>query len=369
LYDLDDWVKFAGEHAIDLVVPGPELPLIDGIADALEERGILCCGPTKAAAQLESSKIFTKHLCEAAGIPTAPWQSFTDLSRAKQFVRQIYGSPLVIKADGPAAGKGVVLPLNQEEALAALDMMMSERRFGEAGAAVVLEERLVGQELSFFALCDGTTAIPFGFARDYKRVSADPTSANTGGMGAISSSDLCSTELTREVMARIILPTLGALARRHIAYRGILYAGLMLTDYGVKLIEFNVRFGDPECQALMLRMDFDLFPFLLEAAKGNIGTMMPTWSTDTAVAVVVAAPGYPEAPTHGSVIRLPEIRLPQTVVFHAGTAKRDGELVAVGGRVLTVCSRGETAAAIGNAYAAIEQVDWSEGYYRKDIGS
>jgi phosphoribosylamine---glycine ligase len=369
--DFPALVAFAQDNEIDLVVPGPEAPLVAGITDAMEAASIPCIGPTRAAAQLEASKAFTKELCAAAGIPTAQWERFDDVAVARAFVRR-RGAPLVVKADGLAAGKGVVVAATEDEALAALEAMMEDRAFGEAGASVVIEECLEGEEVSLFALCDGETALPFGAAQDHKRVGEGETGANTGGMGAYSPTPSFPPALQEAAMDGIIRPALAEMSRRGTPFRGILYAGLMLTSAGVKLIEFNVRFGDPECQALLPRMMSDLLPALQAAYDGELKNFDVRWHDFASMAVVMAARGYPEAPERGSAIRGLDraAALPGVQIFHAGTeAGVDGTIRAAGGRVLNVCATGaDLRAAREAAYTAVRLIDWPEGFCRQDIG-
>ena len=364
-------VAFAQDNEIDLVVPGPEAPLVAGIADAMEEAGIPCIGPSREAARLEGSKTFTKELCDAAGIPTALWERFDEAEAAREFVRH-RGAPVVVKADGLAAGKGVVVAATSAEALAAIDAMMEARTLGDAGASVVIEECLVGEEVSLFALCDGVTALPLGAAQDHKRVGDGDTGPNTGGMGSYSPTPVFSPALQDAAMDGIIRPALAEMARRGTPFRGILYAGLMLTTEGVKLIEFNVRYGDPECQALVLRLKSDLLPALQAAYDGELKNFDLRWNDDASIAVVMAARGYPEAPERGSEIRGLDraAAVPNVQIFHAGTeADAQGQLRATGGRVLTVCAAGADLLAAHNAaYAAIGVIDWPEGFCRTDIG-
>jgi len=369
--DLAALVSFARDNAIDLVIPGPEAPLVAGITDAMEAAGIACCGPTQAAAQLEGSKTFAKEICDAASIPTPRWERFEDAEAAREFVRR-RGAPLVVKADGLAAGKGVVVAATEQDALAAIDAMMDARVFGDSGAAVVIEECLVGDEISLFALCDGTHALPLGSAQDHKRVGDGDTGPNTGGMGCYAPTPMFPPALEQAAFEGIIQPALAEMARRGTPFRGVLFAGLMLTSDGLKLIEFNVRFGDPECQVLLLRLRSDLLPALLAAHDGELAHFDLRWHDSAAVAVVMAARGYPEAPEHGSEIRGLESAAakPGVQVFHAGTiADVDARVRAAGGRVLTVCATGTTLqAAFDSAYAAVEAIDWPEGFYRHDIG-
>jgi phosphoribosylamine--glycine ligase len=369
--DISALVAFARDNAIDLVVPGPEGPLVAGITDAMEGAGIACCGPTQAAAQLEGSKTFTKQICDAAGIPTARWERFEDAEAAREFVRR-RGVPIVVKADGLAAGKGVVVAITEDAALAAIDSMMDARIFGESGAAVVIEECLTGDEVSLFALCDGTHAVLLGSAQDHKRVGDGDTGPNTGGMGCYAPTPMFGPDLEQAVMDRIIRPTLAEMAQRGTPFRGILFAGLMLTPDGPKLIEFNVRFGDPECQVLLLRLRSDLLPALLAAHDGELAHFDLRWHDSAAIGVVMAARGYPNAPEQGSEIRglTAAATTPGVQIFHAGTtADTDGHLRAAGGRVLTICATGASLrAARDAAYAAVDAIDWPEGFCRRDIG-
>jgi phosphoribosylamine--glycine ligase len=370
--DIAALVGFARDNAIDLVFPGPEAPLAAGITDAMEAAGIPCCGPTAAAARLESSKSFTKTLCDEAAIPTAGWERCTTAEAAHAAIRR-RGAPVVVKADGLAAGKGVVVAATAAEAHAAVDAIMTGRSLGEAGATVVIEECLAGEELSFFALCDGVHALPLGGAQDHKRVGDGDTGPNTGGMGAYSPVPALTPALEATIMDRIVRPALAAMTARGTPFRGILFVGLMLTADGPKLIEFNVRFGDPECQVLLPRLKSDLLPALLAACEGELGQFDLRWYDLAALAVVLAASGYPEAPQRGSEIRGLEAAaaLPGVQIFHAGTARDDaGRLVAAGGRVLTVCATGADAAqARARAYAAVDAIDWPEGFCRRDIGA
>ena len=371
MLDFPALVAFAQDNAVDLVVPGPEAPLVAGIADAMEAAGVPCCGPSRAAAQLEGSKSFTKEICDAAGIPTAQWERFDDAEAAREFIRR-RGAPIVVKADGLAAGKGVVVAASEAEALAAVDAMMEARAFGEAGAAVVIEECLTGDEVSLFALCDGTAAVSLGSAQDHKRVGDGDSGPNTGGMGCYSPTPMFSPALEQAAMERVVRPVLAEMARRGTPFRGVLYAGLMLTADGAKLIEFNVRFGDPECQVLLLRLHSDLLPALQAAYDGELANFDLRWRDTAALGVVMAARGYPEAPEHGSVIRGLDraAAIPGVQVFHAGTeADANGVIRAAGGRVLTVCGTAPALAAARDiAYAGVAAIDWPEGFCRRDIG-
>jgi phosphoribosylamine---glycine ligase len=363
-------VAFAKNNEIDLVVPGPEAPLVAGLADALEEEAIPCCGPSSLAAQLEGSKTFAKQLCDHVGIPTALWERFDDAEHARDFVRR-RGAPVVIKADGLAAGKGVVVAETEAEALAAIKAMTEDRTLGAAGETIVIEERLHGPEISFFALCDGTDALPIGAAQDYKRVGERDTGPNTGGMGAISPPPLWSDALQEEALTRVVRPALAELAHRGSPFRGILFAGLMLTEQGLKLIEFNVRFGDPECQALVLRLKSDLLAALVAACDGELRNFDLRLYERPSVAVVLAARGYPGPPARGGEIRglEAEASLSGAEVFHAATRAAEGKIIADGGRVLTICATGDNLAnARDIAYRAIANIDWPDGFCRRDIG-
>ena len=368
--DIAALVAFARENRADLVLPGPEAPLVAGLADALAAAGIRCCGPSAAAARLEGSKSFAKEIADAAGIPTARWERFADVAGAVEFIRR-RGAPIVVKADGLAAGKGVVVAESEAEAEAAIAAFLAERTLGEAGASLVIEECLFGEEVSLFALCDGTEAVFLGAAQDHKRVGEGDTGPNTGGMGAYSPPPTFTPALTDAAMAHIIRPALAEMAARGTPFRGILFAGLMLTADGPKLIEFNVRFGDPECQALVLRLRSDLLAALLAACDGELADFDLRWSDRASIAVVVAARGYPGTPARGGVIGGLDraASIPGVRVFHAGTDLRGDRLVANGGRVLTVAAAGDDLAAARNAaYAAIAEIDWADGFCRRDIG-
>ncbi|MCO6392079.1 phosphoribosylamine--glycine ligase [Aliihoeflea aestuarii] len=353
--------------AIGLVVIGPEAPLVAGLADVLRAHGIRVFGPSAAAARLEGSKGFTKDLCAKYDIPTAAYERFNNAPKAKAYVRA-QGAPIVIKADGLAAGKGVTVAMTLDEAFAAIDDCF-EGGFGEAGAEVVVEEFMQGEEASFFCLCDGKTALPFGTAQDHKRVGDGDTGPNTGGMGAYSPASVLTSELVDQVMKTIIEPTMKGMAEMGAPFSGVLYAGLMLTPDGPKLIEYNTRFGDPECQVLMMRLKEDLLILLNAAADGQLAHMSARWRDQVALTVVMAAQGYPATPEKGSVIRGLDRVGDDVEVFHAGTARKDGEIVANGGRVLNVTAMALTvSAAREKAYAAIERIDWPEGFCRRDIG-
>jgi phosphoribosylamine--glycine ligase len=362
-------IDFCRIQSIDLVVIGPEAPLVAGLADDLAAAGIAVFGPTAEAARLEGSKAFTKELCDRQGIPTAAYGRFNNAPKAKAYVRQ-QGAPIVIKADGLAGGKGVTVAMTVEEALAAIDDCF-EGAFGDAGAEVVVEAFLEGEEVSFFCLCDGRTALPLTSAQDHKRVGDGDTGPNTGGMGAYSPAPIFDAAMQARVMEEIIAPTLSGMAAMGCPFTGVLYAGLMVTDEGPKLIEYNVRFGDPECQVIMPRLRDDLLPLLKAAAEGALGDATARWTDDTALTVVMCAPGYPAAPGKGSVIGGLDKTgaMDGVTIFHAGTATRNGELVAHGGRVLNVTATGSTVSeAQALAYQAVEAIDWPDGFCRSDIG-
>ncbi|KAA0972462.1 phosphoribosylamine--glycine ligase [Aureimonas fodinaquatilis] len=355
-------VEFCTRNEIDLVVVGPEVPLVAGIADALEKAGILVFGPSRAAAQLEGSKGFTKELCSRANIPTARYRRFNNVEKAKAYIRS-EGAPIVVKADGLAAGKGVTVAETVDEALAAVEDWLTE-----PGAEVVVEECLTGPEISVFCLCDGKIAVPFGTAEDHKRAYDGDKGPNTGGMGAYSPSGLVTPELLSRAMDDIIYPTLREMAEAAMPFKGILYAGLMLTADGPKLIEYNVRFGDPECQVLLMRLKSDLLPMLLGAAKGDLSGVEPQWSEEPAVTVVMASNGYPGSYARGTHIRhLPPVADGEKI-FHAGTRLEGDRLLADGGRVLNVTARGATVVeAVSKAYKLVSKVDWPDGFCRSDI--
>ncbi|TCH98049.1 phosphoribosylamine--glycine ligase [Roseococcus sp. SYP-B2431] len=369
--DVAGIVALAKSEAIELVVVGPEAPLTLGMADACAEAGIPCFGPRKAAALLEGSKSFFKEIANAAGAPTAAHGRFTDAASARAYIRA-QGAPIVVKADGLAAGKGVVVAATVEEAEQAVTEMMEEGLHGAAGSTLVIEECLLGEEISFFALCDGQHAVPLGAAQDHKRVGDGDTGPNTGGMGAYSPPPAFTEPLQAEVMRTCITPVLAELARRGTPFQGVLFAGLMLTADGPKLLEFNVRFGDPECQALMLRLRSDLLPALLAATQGELKDFDLRWEKSASIVVVMAAEGYPTTPRRGTEIRGLEAaaQVPGAQIFHAGTARdQEGRLVANGGRVLGVGATGATLAeAREAAYAAVAKVEWPGGFCRGDIG-
>jgi phosphoribosylamine--glycine ligase len=366
---IESVVAFARDENVGLVVIGPEAPLVAGLADRLREDGVLTFGPDRAAAQLEGSKGFTKDLCARENIPTAGYGRFTDLAAAQGALDR-FGLPVVIKADGLAAGKGVVIAQNRAEADAALVDMFGGG-FGSAGAEVVIEQFLTGEEASFFALTDGTTVVPFGSAQDHKRVGDDDTGPNTGGMGAYSPATILTPALEAQVMAEIVEPTIRAMAAAGMPYSGVLSAGLMLTPTGPQLIEYNARFGDPECQVLMMRLQDDLIDVLLAVAEGRLAEIArPRLAPQTALTVVMAARGYPGTPEKGGAINgIAAAEHEGAKIFHAGTAQTASGLVANGGRVLNVSAMAPT---IGEArqiaYDAVDRLDFASGFCRRDIG-
>jgi len=361
-------IDFCRAKEIDLVVVGPEAPLVAGLVDDLEAAGIKAFGPGKAAAQLEGSKAFTKGVCDEAGIPTAGYGRFDNLQAALAYVRE-KGAPIVVKADGLAAGKGVVVAMTLPEAEAAVAACF-EGSFGAAGAEVVIEEFLEGEEASFFVLSDGTHALPLATAQDHKRAYDGDEGPNTGGMGAYSPAPVLTDALIADVMKRIIEPTIATLAKRGTPFKGVLFAGLMITADGPKLIEYNTRFGDPECQVLMMRLKSDLLDLILASVEGTLGTASADWRDDVALTVVMAAKGYPGSYEKGTEIRgLAPLTEAGLQVFHAGTKLDGGRVLANGGRVLNVTALGASVSdAQKRAYAAIEKIDWPEGFCRTDIG-
>ncbi|MEJ0075515.1 MAG: phosphoribosylamine--glycine ligase [Alphaproteobacteria bacterium] len=362
-------IALAKKLAADFVVVGPDNPLVAGIVDDLEAAGLRTFGPTSAAARLEGSKGFTKDLCRRYGIPTAAYERFSEAAAARAYVRA-QGAPIVVKADGLALGKGVVVAQTLPEAEAAIDMMFSGS-FGAAGSEVVIEEFLTGEEVSFFALCDGETAIPLASAQDHKRAFDGDKGPNTGGMGAYSPVPAFTDDLAQRAMSDFVLPTVRAMKEMGCPFKGILYLGLMLTAQGPKLIEYNVRFGDPECQVLMLRLMSDLVPALIASRDGQLKNFDLRWYTEAALTVVMATKGYPGSYGKGSVIRGLDAAgaLEGVEIFHAGTKAEGGQIIANGGRVLNVCGGGKTVAeAQSRAYAAVDKIDWPEGFCRRDIG-
>ena len=362
-------VAFCEETAIDFVVIGPEAPLAAGVGDRLRAAGIACFGPSAAAARLEASKAFTKEICAAVNAPTAGYAHFTDANAARAYVRD-QGAPIVIKADGLAAGKGVVVAMTEAEALDAVDTMFGGE-FGAAGAEVVIEEFMEGEEASFFVLVDGETCLPVGTAQDHKRVGEGDSGPNTGGMGAYSPAPVLTDAIAQIALDQIVRPTMAEMVRRGMPYQGVLYAGLMIKDGQPRLVEYNVRFGDPECQVLMMRLGGQALDLLLACADGRLDQMQVNWADDHAMTVVMAAKGYP-----GSYAKNTEIRgvdaCPEDsshMVFHAGTVRADGRLMANGGRVLNVTARGATLAqAQQRAYDMVDRIEWPDGFCRRDIG-
>ena len=362
-------VAFCAENAVDFVIVGPEAPLAAGVADATRAAGILTFGPSARAARLEASKAFTKEICDACAAPTAAYARFTSAEPARAYIRA-QGAPIVVKADGLAAGKGVIVAMSEAEALDAIDDMFGGA-FGAAGAEVVIEEFMAGEEASFFILTDGITALPIGAAQDHKRVGDGDTGPNTGGMGAYSPAPVLTQAIQDQAMAEIVLPTIAEMAKRGTPYQGVLYAGLMIKDGKARLVEYNARFGDPECQVLMMRLGAQALDVLLACAEARLGQAQVNWADDHALTVVMAAKGYPGAYDKGSVIhglkRLPEDS--RHMCFHAGTVEKDGRILANGGRVLNITARGDTLEEARNrAYAMIDHLDWPEGFCRSDIG-
>ncbi len=369
--DIEGLVAAAKEKAIDLVVVGPEAPLVAGLVDRLQAAGILAFGPTAAAAQLEASKSFTKALCDRHSIPTAAYRRFTESAPALAYLQE-QGAPIVIKADGLAAGKGVTVAMSLEEAERAVVEALDEGVFGSAGAAVVIEEFLVGEEASFHALVDGEAVLPLAGAQDYKQVGEGDQGANTGGMGTLSPTPILDEAMAARVLEEIVQPTVRAMAEEGYPFKGVLYAGLMITEAGPKLIEYNVRFGDPECQVLCIRLMSDLLPALVAAAEGGLKHLSLRWHDEAALCVVMAAKGYPGAYQKGSRIAALDAAaaLPGVRIFHAGTKlSADQAVLANGGRVLGVTARGPSLLqAQQRAYAAVDAIDWPEGFCRRDIG-
>jgi phosphoribosylamine--glycine ligase len=362
-------VTFAEENSIDFVIVGPEAPLAAGVADRLRDAGLLVFGPSAEAAKLEASKSFTKEICDAANAPTAAYGHFTDADAAKAYVRA-QGAPIVVKADGLAAGKGVIIAETVAEAEAAIDDMFGGA-FGGAGAEVVIEEFMQGEEASFFVLCDGTDVLPIGTAQDHKRVGEGDTGLNTGGMGAYSPAPVLTDAIAQTALDQIIKPTMAEMAKRGAPYQGVLYAGLMIENGQPRLVEYNVRFGDPECQVLMMRLGAQAMDLMHACAEGRLAEARVNWADDHAMTVVLAANGYPGSYEKGSVIggldALPEDSF--QMMFHAGTTEQDGKITATGGRVLNATARGATLQeARDRAYAMVDQVNWPEGFCRRDIG-
>jgi len=362
-------INFCDGNAIDFVIIGPEAPLAKGVGDRLRDAGLLVFGPSEAAAKLESSKSFTKDICDAAQAPTAGYGHFTDAEAARAHIRA-QGAPIVVKADGLAAGKGVIVAETEDQAIEAIDDMFGGA-FGGAGAEVVIEEFMQGEEASFFVLCDGTDALPIGRAQAHKRIGEGDTGPNTGGMGAYSPAPVLTDDVAARAMDEIIRPTLRVMAERGTPYQGVLYAGLMIKDGQPRLVEYNVRFGDPECQVLMMRLGAQALDLMQAAAEGRLSEVKAQWADDHAMTVVMAAKGYPGSYEKGSIIKglgdCPEDSF--NMVFHAGTGEQDGQIIATGGRVLNVTARGASLQeARDRAYAMIDKIDWPQGVCRRDIG-
>ena len=369
--DIDGLVAFSVENGIELVVIGPEGPLVMGLADRLNDVNIRAFGPSAAAAIIEGSKGYMKDLCARYDIPTAAYGRFTDPAAAKGFIAE-RGAPIVVKTDGLAAGKGVLICETVDQANTAVDDMMTGGAFGDAGTEIVIEEFMEGEEASFFALVDGENALPLAAAQDHKRVGDGDTGLNTGGMGAYSPAPVVTEDIAATVMEKIILPTVAGMKADGTPYKGVLYAGLMLTDEGPKLIEYNCRFGDPECQVLMTRLMSDLVPALIAACDGELKDFDLRWFDEAALTIVMAANGYPGAYEKGSIIGgLDKAeKIAGALIFHAGTAtNEDGDTVATGGRVLNVTANASTIAeAQERAYKAVDRIDWPGGFCRRDIG-
>jgi phosphoribosylamine--glycine ligase len=365
---IEDLREFARAHAIDCTIVGPELPLVRGLADVFAAAGLRVFGPGRRAAELEGSKAFAKRVMERAGVPTAAHRTFDDAEAASAHARAL-GAPLVVKADGLAAGKGVIVCASVDEALGAIDAVMVRRSFGEAGRRIVIEEFLAGEEVSFMALSDGRTVVPLASSQDHKRLADGDRGPNTGGMGAYSPSPLVTPALERAIMDDIIRPTLATLAAEGIPYRGVLYAGLMVEHGHARVLEFNVRFGDPECQVLMLRLRSDLVDLIAAVLDERLAACTPEWDPRPSVGIVLAAEGYPGEPVHGAPISgLDAAPADGTVVFHSGTTRHRDEVVASGGRVLTVAALGDDlAAAVERAYAGVARVGFRGMQYRRDI--
>jgi len=369
--DIDGLIAFVQQEAVDYVVVGPEAPLVLGLVDRLEEIGVKAFGPSAAAAQLEGSKGFTKDICARYGIPTAAYARFTEAAAAKAYVRE-QGAPIVVKADGLAAGKGVTVAMTEAEALTAIDEAMAGGAFGEAGAELVIEAFLEGEEASFFALVDGETALPLVTAQDHKRAFDSDEGPNTGGMGAYSPAPVMTEELIQQTLERIIRPTVAAMKAEGTPYKGVLYAGLMITDKGPELIEYNVRFGDPECQVVLMRLMSDLLPALIASSDGVLSNFDLRWYEAAALTVVMAAKGYPGSYEKGTEIRGLDSaggNSDDVKIFHAGTKSGpSGQILANGGRVLNVTAMAPTIEeAQRRAYTAVDKIDWPEGFCRRDI--
>ena len=362
-------VNTVKKHNIDFVLIGPEAPLAEGVSDILKREGILTFGPSKASSQLETSKKFTKEICDASGAPTAEYRSFDSLEPALTYV-ETKGAPLVVKADGLAAGKGVIVATDIEMAISAVHEIFSGS-FGNAGSSVVIEEFMEGEEASLFVLVDGETILPIGTAQDHKRVGDGDTGLNTGGMGAYSPAPILNEEVLNKTVERIIRPTMREMVRRGMPFTGVLYAGLMIKNHDPRLVEYNVRFGDPECQVLMMRLGGQILDALLSTANGELSDVKINWAEDHSITVVMASNGYPGSYNNGTQINgLADLPSDSNFIcFHAGTMEKNGKIVANGGRVLNITTRAETLIeAQKSAYEMIATIDWPEGFYRKDIG-
>ena len=362
-------VNAVKEYNIDFVLIGPEAPLAEGVSDILKKEGILTFGPSKASSQLETSKKFTKEICDTSGAPTAEYRSFDSLEPALTYV-ETKGAPLVIKADGLAAGKGVIVATDIEMAISAVHEIFSGS-FGNAGASIVIEEFMEGEEASLFVLVDGETILPIGTAQDHKRVGNGDTGLNTGGMGAYSPAPILNQEVLDKTIERIIRPTMREMVKRGMPFTGVLYAGLMIRDSDPRLVEFNVRFGDPECQVLMMRLGGQILDALLSTAKGKLSDVKINWANDHSITVVMASNGYPGSYKKGTQINgLADLPSDSNFMcFHAGTVEKNGKIVTNGGRVLNITTRAETLIeAQKNAYKMMKTIDWPEGFYRNDIG-
>lgn len=368
--DIAGLVDFAKAEGIDLTVVGPELPLTLGIVDAFQEAGLACFGPNKAAAKLEGSKAFSKELMKKYGIPTAAFDTFTDVEKAKAFVDEI-GVPCVVKADGLAAGKGVIICMTREEADKAIEDMLTDHAFGDASATIVIEEYMVGPEVSVLAFADGKSVLPMVSAQDHKRIFDGDKGPNTGGMGAYSPAPVYTEALSAEVNKTIIEPTIAAMAAEETPFTGILYTGLMLTEKGPRVLEYNVRFGDPETQPIMVRMKSDIVELFQACVDGKLDEATLEWHDEAAVCVIMASGGYPASSEKGVPIHgLDDIAAEEAIVFHSGTAEKDGEIVTNGGRVLGVTAKDATIkGAIDKAYAAVEKISFDHMQFRRDIGA
>ena len=367
--DVAGLVSWARSNTIHLVVPGPEAALVAGIVDAMEGEGIACIGPDAAASRLEASKSLMKEIADAAGVPTARWRRFDDAEEAKAWIAAT-GAPIVVKADGLTGGKGVTVASTVAEARRAIDEALAERVFGNAGSSVVIEEFLDGEEASYHVLVDGASVLPLATAQDHKRVGDGDTGPNTGGMGCYSPAPVVTPEIEARILDDIIRPTIAAMRRRGTPFRGVLYAGLMITSDGPRLLEYNVRFGDPECQVLLARLKDDLVPALLATRDGTLDSMSLSWRRESALTVVMATRGYPGTyPTATPIRCLDEAAGEDGVILHAGTARKADGWVSAGGRVLGVTACGASLAeARDRAYRIVDRIDWPEGFCRRDIG-